>query len=374
MAFNNQNVSKVLNRFCASAFSLSLIAIGCSSPSAPSPTVAATSPSPSNSPTEIPIVRPEEFAECAGLAESVEIAARNCLNDYQSEVVTSTQLVYHFGPGLSEKAQTKYKEYGAWALPYLSGFLSVLKKPATIHIFVVTDSKWCGDQLEPFYYGTAKELSEGYLCQVGTGANAGHTKLPRTAFVSHRPLNVSTSEEIEIMVAEMGHASRSLMMEEYTGELGGQPYWPIWSQYLVNEILWKLALQREGLSESSARAEGVWKGCEQKLTWRPDYGDSRIQSWDIPDSGLYGCPPSDSPNVETPNHYNMAYMAAEYFTATRGFDWIQDVFMPTLVMLRGDKEAAAKEFGWESWRSMEEELNENMYQVIKSYGVSVPKP
>jgi hypothetical protein len=70
----------------------------------------------------------------------------------------------------------------------------------------------------------------------------------------------------------------------------------------------------------------------------------------------------------------MAYMAAEYFTATRGFDWIQDVFMPTLVMLRGDKEAAAKEFGWESWRSMEEELNENMYQVIKSYGVSVPKP
>jgi hypothetical protein len=136
-------------------------------------------------------------------------------------VVTSTQLVYHFGPGLSEKAQTRFKEYGAWALPYLSGFLSVLKEPATIHIFVVTDSKWCGEQLEPFYYGTAKELSEGSLCQVGTGANAGHTKLPRTAFVSHRPS--PTLEEFGMMVAEMGHASRSLMMEEYTGELGGQP-------------------------------------------------------------------------------------------------------------------------------------------------------
>jgi len=167
-------------------------------------------------------------------------------------------------------------------------------------------------------------------------------------------------------------------MESYTGELGGQPYWPIWAQYMANELMRLAADVRLGVQAKVAIDDRVWWMCERTATWRPDYGDRRLQSWET-GGGIYGCPggPGDQTNVDAPNHYNMAYLAGEHFTLTKGYDWMLQTFMPQPLKNRRadgtrDLDTSAKTLGWVDWKAVESELNENMWEILMGYGASIP--
>ena len=301
-------------------------------------------------------------------------------------------LIFHLDPKLSSNAADEIKSIATWALPFYHGFFTRLKRSATMHIIFPLDSKWCGKQVAEFDYGnpTPEATANSYLCGQDGGANAGHADSPSVAFVIVRPPTALVasfksgalrSEEnffLSLVAAEMGHASRSLMMESYTGELGGQPYWPIWAQYMANELMRLAADVRLGVEAKAARNDRVWWTCERIATWRPDYGDRRLQSWES-GGGIYGCPggPDDQTNMDAPNHYNMAYLAGEHFTLTKGYDWMLQTFMPQpLKNRRGDGtrdlDASAKALGWADWKAVESELNENMWEILTGYGSSIP--
>ena len=168
-------------------------------------------------------------------------------------------------------------------------------------------------------------------------------------------------------------------MEVFTGQLSGQPYWPIWAQYMANELMRYAADVKQGISQKSAIEDRIWWMCERKLTWRADYGDKRLQSWES-GGGIYGCPggPDDQTNMDTPNHYNMAYLAGEFFTLEKGFDWMLEVFMQQpLKSVRGDgtvdRDAAAASLGWADWDALESDLNNYMWERLSGFGASIPK-
>lgn len=301
-------------------------------------------------------------------------------------------LEFHLDPRLAAGAAEEIKSIALWALPYYNGYFTRLKRSATMHIIFPLDSKWCGEQVAEFDYGnpTPEATANSYLCGQDGGANAGHADSPSVAFVVVRPnsslvksfkdgkLQADQKFYLSLVAAEMGHASRSLMMESYTGELGGQPYWPIWAQYMANELMWLTADVRLGIDAKVARDDRVWWMCERTATWRPDYGDRRLQSWES-GGGIYGCPggPEDQTNVDAPNHYNMAYLAGEHFTLTKGYDWMLQTFMSQpLKNRRGDGtrdlDASAKALGWADWKAVESELNENMWEILTGYGASIP--
>ena len=340
------------------------------------------------------MIRVTKTASCADGAGSTVSKLLRCL-----EVGTTAtpsfpvRLVFHIDPKVTPSAKKSIKRTARWALKYYRGFFVGLKRSATIHIIVPLSSKWCGTQVVKFDWGSSSPTTtaKSYLCKIDGGGNAGHADSPSTAFVSARPYPdlvrqlkdgswVPKEGFASLIAAEMGHASRSLMMEAYTGEMGGQPYWPIWAQYLANDLMWLRTDLKVGVSEKEARDQRIWWNCDRNVTWRPDYGDSRLTSWESGSGGIYGCPggPGDQTNVDVPNQYNMAYVAAEYLTLTRGFDWVLQVFMPRpLKDRRGDgsrnldKSAAA--LGWADWTALEAELNAYLWETLESYGSSIPK-
>lgn len=361
----------------------------------PSPLASSTSSPSSAAPT------PSESAEdaqadgpnCAKAEGSKVEKVLACL-DEATLLTPSNQvsLEFHLDPRLSSSAADEIKSIALWALPYYHGYFTRLKRSATMHIIFPLDSKWCGEQVAEFDYGnpTPEATSNSYLCGQDGGANAGHADSPSVAFVVVRPptslvasfkggtLRAEEYFFLSLVAAEMGHASRSLMMESYTGELGGQPYWPIWAQYMANELMRLAADVRLGVGTEAARDDRIWWMCERTATWRPDYGDRRLQSWET-GGGIYGCPggPNDSTDVDAPNHYNMAYLAGEHFTLTKGYDWMLQTFMPQpLKNRRGDGtrdlDASAKALGWADWQAVESELNENMWEILTGYGASIP--
>jgi len=370
---------------------------GCSAPLASAPQVPEAtqsavlqSSSPTASPSEEPLVGEPQCARTEGSKVEKVLA---CL-DEATLLTPSNQvsLEFHLDPRLSSSAAEEIKSIALWALPYYHGYFTRLKRSATMHIIFPLDSKWCGEQVAEFDYGnpTPEATANSYLCGQDGGANAGHADSPSVAFVVVRPhpslislfksgtLRSDEKFYLSLVAAEMGHASRSLMMESYTGELGGQPYWPIWAQYMANELMRLAADVRLGVQAKVAIDDRVWWMCERTATWRPDYGDRRLQSWET-GGGIYGCPggPGDQTNVDAPNHYNMAYLAGEHFTLTKGYDWMLQTFMPQPLKNRRadgtrDLDTSAKTLGWVDWKAVESELNENMWEILMGYGASIP--
>ena len=352
----------------------------------------------SSSPTEAaqasvtPSLKPAgEFAPCAGASPDAVDAALACLAT--SSALTPSHpvsLVFHFDPALHPSAAKRFEETANWALPYLNGYFTDLKAPAEIHLIVPLSSKWCGKSVASFDFGspTAEATEKSYLCSQDGGANGGHASSKNQAFVVVRP-PLSEVEEWKtggpasklhffygVLAGEMGHASRSLMMEAYTGELSGQPYWPIWAQYMPNELLFYASNMRFGTDPTVARADRIWWMCDRKATWKADYGDRRLEAGS---SGIYGCPggPGDQSGVDAPNHYNMAFLAGEYFVAKYGLDWLLQTFMTSPLMTRTssgarDLNRAANELGYDSWRAIEEELNQNLVTVLRTFGAELP--
>ena len=377
---------------------VAIVFIGCSSPVAsPSQSdgssLASQSPSPTTISTSSPEVSPS-VKSCGETSKDYASRILACLEQGTAAVPSNPiLLVYHLDPRLSDAAQENITEIAEWALPHYNGYFTRLKRSATMHVIFPLDSKWCGEQVAEFDYGnpTAEATANSYLCGQDGGANAGHADSPGTAFVVVRP-PVSLVKSFQagdggeeakffysLVAAEMGHASRGLMMEAFTGELGGQRYWPIWAQYMANELMRYAADVKQGISKKSAIEDRIWWMCERKLTWRADYGDKRLQSWES-GGGIYGCPggPDDQTNMDTPNHYNMAYLAGEFFTLEKGFDWMLEVFMQQpLKSVRGDgtvdRDAAAASLGWADWDALESDLNNYMWERLSGFGASIPK-
>jgi hypothetical protein len=340
-------------------------------------------------------VHPSKFAGCAGLATTVSTAALACLEDPPNAVAAEpVSLKFHFDPTLHPDAAKRIREVAAWALPYYNGYFTRLKRPASIHIVFSLSPSWCGQIVSKFDYGspTPTQTEQSYLCVQDGGANAGHSRSRSSSFVVVRPpseqrddFQLGTGEFSDefyysLVAAEMGHASRSLMMEAYTGERGGQPYWPIWAQYMGNEVLRYLADLETGTSVEDARADRVWWMCERRPTWRADYNDKRLTSWETGFGGIYGCPggPVNQSNFDTPNHYNMAFMAGEYLVAKHGLRWVLETFMSAPLKTRSgpgvrNLKKAALSLGYQRWRQIERELNANMRTVLAEYGAALPE-
>lgn len=381
-----------------SGLPITLVLIACSasdiSPSS-SAVTELTTQSPSPTAVAPPVTEvPPLPTNCGDTSEVVASRVLACLDEGNGAVSSNeVALVYHLDPRLSKAAQSEITGIAEWALPYYNGYFTRLKRSAKMHIIVPLDSKWCGEQVAEFDYGnpTAEATANSYLCGQDGGANAGHADSPSTAFVVVRPdaslvASLQTGDGGEkarfyysLVAAEMGHASRGLMMEAFTGELGGQPYWPIWAQYMANELMRFAADVKLGISQKSAIEDRIWWMCERKLTWRSDYGDKRLQSWES-GGGIYGCPggPDDQTNMDTPNHYNMAYMAGEFFTLTKGYDWMLQVFMQQPLKSRrgdgtADLNAAAASLGWADWDALESDLNTYMWERLVGFGANIPE-
>lgn len=375
-----------------------VLAIGCS-PSATSQSISDDTPLGSQSPRPTSVTTPSPqvsplVTNCGDTNKGVASRVLACLDEGVNAVPSNeVSLVYHLDPRLSKAAQAEITEIAEWALPYYNGYFTRLKRSGKMHIIVPLDSKWCGEQVAEFDYGnpTAEATANSYLCGQDGGANAGHADSPSTAFVVVRPhaslvASLQSGDGGEkarfyysLVAAEMGHASRGLMMEAFTGELGGQPYWPIWAQYMANELMRFAADVKLGISQKSAIEDRIWWMCERKLTWRSDYGDKRLQSWES-GGGIYGCPggPDDQTNMDTPNHYNMAYMAGEFFTLTKGYDWMLQVFMQQPLKSRrgdgtADLNAAAASLGWADWDALETDLNTYMWERLVGFGANIPE-
>lgn len=358
--------------------------------------LSSASPAPTLSPTPSPATTAAGFALCAGEATTVKRAALNCLATPPAvQPAHPVSLVFHFDPKLSKYSATRFRETAEWALPYYYGFFTKLKQPGTIHIVVSLTPRWCGEEVAPFVYGThsISELPDTYLCaQGGGGANGGHAyTLPNTSFIVVRPSEGEVKDFMtgtgaaketfyySVMASEIGHASRGLLMESInpdTGELGTQPYWPIWAAYTSNELVRYLSDLRDGVSIKVAREERVWVMCRHRASWSADYGDERLIGEPAGSSGIYGCPTAD-PADDSPNQYSMAFMAAEYLVAKHGFLWLTERFMAAPVETRRgpglrDLDAAARSLGYDSWREIEEDLNANLRAVFGEYGASLP--
>lgn len=334
----------------------------------------------------------KKFAACADSATTVAAAALSCLEKPPKATPSAkVTLKFHLDPNLHPSVAARIRQTAKWALPYFNGYFTRLNKPSKIHIIVPLSSTWCGGVVAAFDYGdpTAQETANSYLCGQDGGANAGHARTAATAFVVVRPhsslvtdFKKGDGEALDefyysLVAAEMGHASRGLLMEAYTGELGGQPYWPIWAQYMGNEILRYLADIRAGTSVGEARADRVWWMCERRATWNADYNDKRLISWETGSGGIYGCPTNDSAD-DAPNHYNMAFMAGEYLVAKHGLRWLLETFMAAPLKTRSgpgvrDLTKAAQSLGYRTWRQLEVELNKNMRAVLGEYGATLPK-
>lgn len=335
---------------------------------------------------------PLKFAPCAASMTTVAEAALACLETPpKAKPAKKVTLKFHFDPGLHPSAAARIREIAEWALPFYNGYFTRLKKPSKIHIVFPLSPEWCGEIVAPFDLGnpTPAQTASSYLCTQDGGANAGHARSGATAFVVVRPAaslvsdfksgGGEASDEFyySLVAAEMGHASRSLLMESFTQERSGQPYWPIWAQYMGNEILWYLADIRAGVAPEEARAERVWWNCERRATWRADYNDPRLSSWDTGNGGIYGCP-TEASNDDAPNHYNMAFMAGEYLVARHGLRWLLETFMAAPLKSRtGPSQRnlgkAAKLIGYRTWRQLEKELNRNLQSVLAGYGASLPE-
>jgi hypothetical protein len=373
---------------CSALIVLSGCAVTSEVSTIPSPTEAAQA-------SVTPSLKPAgEFAPCAGASLDAVSAALACLTTPSALTPSHpVSLVFHFDPALHPSAAKRFEETANWALPYLNGYFTDLKAPAEIHLVVPLSSKWCGTIVASFDYGspTAEATEKSYLCSQDGGANGGHASSENQAFVVVRPpLNEiqgwksgGAASKLHffygVLAGEMGHASRSLMMEAYTGELGGQPYWPIWAQYMPNELLFYASNMRFGTDPTVARADRIWWMCERKATWKADYGDRRLIGWEAGSSGIYGCPggPGDQSNVDAPNHYNMAFVAGEYFVAKYGLVWLLQTFMYSPLKTRTglgvrDLDRAAAELGYDSWRAIEEELNQNLVTVLRTFGAELP--
>lgn len=338
---------------------------------------------------------PKAFPRCAGQATTVSTAALACLQAPPNVVAARpVTLKFHLDPTLHPSAAQRIRDIAAWALPYYNSYFTKLKRPASMHIVFSLSAEWCGQVVSRFDYGspTPKQTEQSYLCVQDGGANAGHSRAKSSSFVVVRPpldqredFQFGTGESSDefyysLVAAEMGHASRSLMMEAYTGERGGQPYWPIWAQYMGNELLRYLADLETGTSVEDARADRIWWMCERRPTWGADYNDKRLNSWETGSGGIYGCPggPGDQSNVDIPNHYNMSFMAGEYLVANHGLRWLFETFMSAPLKTRSglgvrNLKKAARSLGYLRWRQIEVELNENMRAVLAEYGAVLPE-
>lgn len=350
-------------------------------------------PAQAASPTRPQLVSEQEvkFAPCAGAAATIAEAALACLKEPPKVTpAKKVSLRFHLDPNLHSSVGIRIREIATWALPYYNGYFTKLKKPSTIHIVFSLSAKWCGQIVAKFEYGspTPQEMEKSYWCIQDGGANAGHSRSEASAVVVVRPpleqrddfeRGSGDSEDefyYSLVAAEMGHASRSLMMEAYTGELGGQPYWPIWAQYMGNELLRYLADLKTGTSIVDARADRIWWMCERRATWKANYNDKRLTSWETGYGGIYGCP-TNKASDDAPNHYNMAFMAGEYLVAKHGLRWMLETFMSAPLKTRSgltirNLKKAAQSLGFLTWRQIERELNANMRTVLGEYGAVLP--
>ena len=319
-----------------------------------------------------PSATPDTGAACPALLACMKSAKKQ-------SVPNAPDLVYHYSESVHPKSKAALEALGAEYLGIYAGFYESLTPGAKIHVFLSLDAAWCGVQLVPYEYGTAKELEKSPACTQDGGANAGRSRDQRkTSHVILRPhpsevagVEAGNSKSVmlrNIFVAELGHASRALRYDSVTPESGPDTGAPIWLQYLSNEAAGYLVGVSDGMSESEQDEYSTWWGEPKRLTWRPTYSDPRLKGW-TSGSGIFA---TASGTRIVPNHYNLAFMAARYLIPKHGLFAIQNSLIGTIFATRGNLDAGAVALGYADWNALITELDEAMLTSYTDAGVAVP--
>jgi hypothetical protein len=320
-----------------------------------------------------PSATPDAGVTCPSLLACMKSAKKQSVSN-------APDLVYHYSESVHPKSKAALEALGAEYLGVYAGFYESLSAGAKIHVFLSLDPAWCGVQLVPYEYGTAKELEKSPACTQDGGANAGRSRDQRkTAHVILRPhpsevAGVETGNSKSVMlrnifVAELGHASRALRYDSVTPESGPDTGAPIWLQYLSNEAAGFLVGVSDGMSESQQDDYSTWWGEPKRLTWRPTYSDSRLNGW-TSGSGIFA---TASGTRIVPNHYNLAFMAARYLIPKHGLSAIQNSLIGTIFATRGNLDAGAVALGYADWNALIVELDEAMFGYYAAAGVVIPE-
>lgn len=321
-----------------------------------------------------PSATPDTGAACPSLLACMKSAKKQ-------SVPNAPDLVYHYSESVHPKSKAALEALGAEYLGIYAGFYEGLTLGAKIHVFLSLDAAWCGVQLVPYEYGTAKELEMSPACTQDGGANAGRSRDQRkTAHVILRPhpsevagVEAGNSKSVmlrNIFIAELGHASRALRYDSSVWEPGPETLAPIWLGYLSNEAAGFLVGVSDGMSESQQDDYSTWWGEKKRLTWRPTYSDQRLSGFR---NGLsFGIFATASGARIVPNHYNLAYLAARHLIPKHGLFAIQNSLIGTIFSTRGDLDAGAVALGYADWDALIAELDEAMLASYTDAGVSVP--
>ena len=340
---------------------------------------------------------PPDFAPCAGSAVTVQMAAFNCLRDWQPASHPLTKLVYHFSPSVSADLRTKVKIASELSLDYSTPLLRRLRYKPTFHIFVngegvesVAGRAWC-KQAALSYAGTATQdwlwnspQQSGPCTNRGAGGMGNPSTIPghATAWITKGAYGWSGGEDFwasEILPAELTHA---IGLQYWDKQVPGQNTGEAmqrWVQYLGPTALQRaLRIRLNGADEANLHSYLLeHHGGNRAVTWQPTF-----HGWLCPESDSLrakSCGAAqDRPAAEaaTPWNYTLYGYAAQYVTAKFGPAWIQKRLWPALAAEYGggngsyykEMNRVAYRLWGGKWRDLEEALDTYLLAELKAEG------
>lgn len=356
--------------------SVAIVALGCGGGTATvsSPSIA-TSPSPTATASPSPTPLPIAGAPCGSGQKSMRRVITACGDvEIKQDVVKLPTLYFHYDPKVPNSVQKYVERIANKYLPIYSGFFDEISDAAQIHIVLSLTPSWCGKKLTETDDGTEADLFKNY-CQQDGGANGGHgtTRYAEYGSIILRPhpndipgilAGETTSDMLtEIMVAELGHASRDVGSDAITGERGIAKWTPTWLNYVPNQFGWFYSGIREELSVSD---EFLATWGNRDLAWRPTVSDERFTAWNIINEWQLG-------DMQSPSLYNVAHLAMRYLVPKHGLSAITRDLMGTLFRTQGDYNLAAERLGYSDWADLEQKVDESIIEYYQSEGIKVPR-
>lgn len=334
-------------------------------------------PSPSATGSTIPSPTPQPIAgaPCGSDLKSINRVILACGADAIAQKAAKLPtLFFHFDPKVPVAVREHVERIARAYLPIYSAFFDEISDAAQIHIVLSLTPRWCAKTLTSTDDGTEEELLRNY-CQQDGGANGGHgtMRFPEYGSIILRPhpidipgiLNGETSSDTvtEILVAELGHASRDVGSDAMTGERGIAKWTPVWLNYVPNQFGWFYSGLQEGQSVTDEYL-ATWGN--RDLAWRPTVSDERFTPWNINNVWQLG-------SMERPSLYNVAHLAMRYLVPKHGLAAIERDLMGMLFRSRGNYDLAAKRLGYIDWNDLESKIDESILAYYKAMKIKVPR-
>ena len=280
-------------------------------------------------------------------------------------------LIFHFDPKVPEKVQNHLQRVGAKYLPLYSKFFDSISTKAQIHVLLSLTPSWCAKESLKTDDGSETFLLENY-CQQDGGANGGHGSMrydeygsiilrPHTSEVDAIMQGDLSSDMLtEIFIAELGHASRDVGSDSWTGSRGIAKWVPAWLAYVPNQFGWFYSGTVEGFGPDDYQL-ATWG--ERNLAWRPTVTDRRFLPQNL--GGELG-------DMDRPSLYNVAYLASRMLVLKHGLGDVIGGLIRTLIVSDGDYDRSARTLGYADWADLERAVDAYLLDYYEAENIVVP--